>query len=261
MKVLEHEHPIQITIMMSGLLGCDIHPVFGETCSYFSGSGMSPGYVEYWPAGQHLSWVNIEIEPAVLESFFSHDRQRQSDEICQLFKGEEWKVAFYPKVTPAIRSLAQQIWNVPYQGAAKRMYLQAKVWDLLLMYLELLTSDQERTAIRLRPDTVARLQYAKEILTQQLEHPPMLLDLARQVGVSERTLRRGFQELFGMSPLRYLTQLRMQQARYLLQQGTLSVAEVARTVGYGSLGHFAAAFKREFGITPSGCMGRKMAIQ
>jgi len=63
-----------------------------------------------------------------------------------------------------------------------------------------------------------------------------------------------------MTPLGYLKQQRMQQARHLLQQGKLTVAEVARTVGYGHLGHFAVAFKREFGVTPGACVGRKMSV-
>lgn len=46
----------------------------------------------------------------------------------------------------------------------------------------------------------------------------------------------------------------LEQAEKLLRQGNRTVVEVAMQVGYGHLGHFATAFKRQFGITPSQCL-------
>jgi AraC-like DNA-binding protein len=255
-----HEHPIQIGIISSGFIDCDIHPLLGGTRSYFSGSGISPGYMERYQGGQRVTYVNIEVEPEVLASVFLEHRQRQSDAIRQLFKGEEWKVSFYPKVTPEMRSLAHQMWNAPYRGAAKRMYLQGKVFELLALYLDLISEDGARhpSASRLKPEVVEQLHYAKGILMTSLAQPLSLLELAEQVGISHRSLQRGFQVLFGMTVMRYFRQQRLIQAEQLLRQGNQTVTEVAMQVGYGHLGHFASAFKRQFGITPRQClMGKK----
>lgn len=262
-KVSAHEHPIQMTIFLSGFLDCNIHPTFDRTCSYFSGSGISPAYLEQYRDPQHLTFVNIEIEPDVMESFFLNDRQRQSDPVKQLFKGEDWKVSFYPRVTPAMRSLALQMWNAPYRGAAKRMYLQGKVFELLAMHLDLIAEDGTRnqSAPSLKPETIARLHYAKEILTTQFAQPLSLPQLAQQVGLTHRSLQRGFQTLFSLTVMDYLQQRRLEQAKQLLRQGDRTVAEVAMRVGYGHLGNFASAFKRQFGITPSRCLAGKRAIK
>ncbi len=154
----------------------------------------------------------------------------------------------------------QQILSCPFQGVTRRLYLQAKVFELLAMQLEPILADQGqyKSVPRLKPETIARLHHAKEILAARLEHPPSLLELAQQVGVSDRTLRRGFQQLFGTTVFGYLTHQRMEQAAQLLREGNMTVAEVANLVGYSHLGHFAAAFRRKFGITPNQClMGRK----
>ena len=45
----------------------------------------------------------------------------------------------------------------------------------------------------------------------------------------------------------------MEQAELLLRAQEYSITEVANLVGYSHLGNFAAAFKRQFGITPSEC--------
>ncbi|MBW4619425.1 MAG: AraC family transcriptional regulator [Cyanosarcina radialis HA8281-LM2] len=256
-KVSAHEHPIQIGIFLSGAIECDLHPTFDRTCSYFSGSGISPAYLERLRSPQRSTGLNIEIEPDVLESIFLDDRQRQADGVKQLFKGDDWKVSFYPQVTPAMRSLALQMWNAPYRGAAKRMYLQGKVFELLAMYLDLIAEDGTRNQVSLglKPETIERLHYAKEILTTQFAQPLSLPELAQEVGLTHRSLQRGFQTLFSMTLMGYLQQRRLEQAKQLLRQGDRTVAEVAMQVGYGHLGNFASAFKRRFGITPSQCLG------
>jgi AraC-like DNA-binding protein len=254
-----HEHSIQLGIFLSGYLYFDaVHPGMGGDRGYFSGSGMSPAYEEKHQAGERLAIVDVEIEADWLDAFLQ--TEQYSDELRQLLlKGEDWKLSFYPTVTPAMQTIVQQLWSAPYRGAAKRMYLQAKVLELLAMHLDLISNNPPVSPSSLKPETIDRLHQARAILTRQLEHPPLLNDLAMQVGISDRTLRRGFRELFGTTVVGYLTQQRMQYAHQLLQSRQGTVAEVARRVGYGHLGHFAAAFKRQFGVTPKKClMGKRL---
>jgi len=262
-KTPAHDHPIQMGIFLSGMIYFDdVHPNLGGTHSYFSGSGISPGYIEKYRAGERLTLVNVEIEPELLDSFLMEDGQYSSDIQNLLFKGEDWKNSFYPTVTPAMRSLAQQMWNPPYRGTAKRMYLQGKVFELVAMHLDLIASEQQpiHELPGFKPDTIARIHHAKEILTTQLDYPPSLCELAQQVGVSVRTLQRGFSALFNTTVMGYLTQQRLENAQRLLRQGDRKVVEVASLVGYGHLGNFAAAFKRQYGITPSQCLAGKKAV-
>ncbi|WP_414530108.1 helix-turn-helix domain-containing protein [Nodularia chucula] len=269
-KTPDHDHPIQIEIFLSGMIYFDdVHPNLGGTHSYFSGSGISRGYIEKHRAGERLTCVNVDISPELLDSFLLEDKQYNSDIQKLLFKGEDWKNSFYPKVTPAMRELAQQMWNPPYRGTAKRMYLQAKVFELVAMHLDWISAEQQPIfdTLGLRPDTIARIHHAKDILTKQLEQPPSLSELAQQVGVSVRTLQRGFRSLFNTTVVGYLKQQQLEQAERLLRQGaaeglrgTCTVAEVATRVGYGNIGHFSVAFKRCFGITPSQCLAGKLAV-
>ncbi|MEM9219568.1 MAG: AraC family transcriptional regulator [Cyanobacteria bacterium P01_F01_bin.150] len=112
----------------------------------------------------------------------------------------------------------------------------------------------------MRSETVDNIQAAAQILRSQLENPPTQKDLAQRVGISERTLQRGFKALFGMTPFVYLTQQRMAKAERLLREPDHTIAEVANWVGYANPAQLAAAFKRQFGITPSACkQGQKTA--
>jgi AraC-like DNA-binding protein len=259
-KVPVHDHPIQIGVFLSGVIETGgVHPTLGKNGSYFSGSGLSPGYKEQHFAGQRLMCVNVELEPEVLESTFG---ELEPSLRSLLYKGQDWKTSFYPRVTPAMRSLAQQIWNAPYSGTMRRMYLHGKAWELLALQLDLVSIDQASSGgvVTLKRDTISRLHHAREILQRQVEQPPTLLELATQVGVSERTLRRGFQELFSTTVFGYVSDLRMTQAEQLLREQNHSVTEVATIVGYSNPSHFTTAFKRKFGVTPRECAIDKRSV-
>ena len=64
-------------------------------------------------------------------------------------------------------------------------------------------------------------------------------------------LKGGFRTLSGTPVFAYLRQLRMEEARRLLRKRHLDVSEVAQRVGYANPSKFAAAFRREFGMSPS----------
>lgn len=78
-----------------------------------------------------------------------------------------------------------------------------------------------------------------------------LPDLCRQVGVSERTLRRRFQAALRISWRSYLVQARVLRAMSLLAQPQCTVAEASRAVGFQDVGAFSRTFTRLCGQAPS----------
>ncbi|MEM6612988.1 MAG: AraC family transcriptional regulator, partial [Cyanobacteria bacterium P01_C01_bin.72] len=83
-----------------------------------------------------------------------------------------------------------------------------------------------------------------------LENPPSLIELARQVGLNDFKLKRGFREEFGQSAFKYLHDYRLEQAKHLLAQGEMKVQEVALRVGFESRSYFAIAFRKKYGVNP-----------
>lgn len=132
------------------------------------------------------------------------------------------------------------------------MYLESKIWELmtLLIEQEQTLHQSSHTLPTLKPDDIDRIHQAKEILINQMDQPPSLLDLARQVGLNDCTLKRGFRQVFGKTAFGYLHDYRLEQARQLLQERYLNVSEVARTIGFANRSYFAAAFRKKFGISP-----------
>ena len=75
--------------------------------------------------------------------------------------------------------------------------------------------------------------------------------LAEAAGMSRSAFAARFKELLGQTPLKYVTEWRMQKAMQLLQQREKKIIDVARLVGYESDAAFSKAFKRVVGTNPS----------
>lgn len=74
--------------------------------------------------------------------------------------------------------------------------------------------------------------------------------LAREFKISTRSLNRRFKAAARMTPLQYLQQLRIEQAKELLKQSNLAIAEIAYAAGYQDTSHFGSLFRKHTGITP-----------
>lgn len=87
-------------------------------------------------------------------------------------------------------------------------------------------------------------------LVADLSQPYYLLDLAERVNLCPRQLERLFQQETHFTPLQYLKRLRLEKAKALLPDFTLSIKEVRLEVGYQHANWFSTDFKAAFGMTP-----------
>lgn len=197
--------------------------------------------------------VDIHLEPERLQTLIGDQVDFLPPEVQRMLAGDE-AIPFSPvrMITPAMQLALQHMLDCPYQGVIKQMYLESKSVEVLTLWLDQACSGdfppQRSTASRTQD--IDRIYQAKEILLQQLDNPPSLLALARQVGLNDCSLKRGFKQVFGTTVFGCLHQYRMEQARSLLLDHRWSVTEVARKVGYKNLCAFSTAFRKTFGVSP-----------
>jgi len=75
-------------------------------------------------------------------------------------------------------------------------------------------------------------------------------ELARSVGMSSSSFYRHFKQITSTTPLQFQKDLRLTEARRLLQRGEHSVSSAAFTVGYESPSQFSREYSRKFGAPP-----------
>jgi len=89
-----------------------------------------------------------------------------------------------------------------------------------------------------------------ELMENNLEEPIELDELASFVDVSRRQLERMFHKYLNCSPSRYYLKLRLDRARQLLKQSSMSIVEISAACGFVSTPHFSRCYRKHLGISP-----------
>lgn len=76
--------------------------------------------------------------------------------------------------------------------------------------------------------------------------------IAAQLGYSPNHCNRAFQQIYGLSPRQYLSDLIIRHAKLMLLDNTLTVETIAHRLGYRDVSHFSKQFKRWTGLPPMG---------
>jgi len=150
---------------------------------------------------------------------------------------------------PGALRLLDDMLECDARGATRQLHLEAKGLELLAAWMDHL--DEESRATKLSAHDSERLECARRLLVARMNEPPSLPELARLAGLNEAKLKAGFRMQFGTTVFGYLRRERLDRALGLLRSGTYSVTEVALRVGYANPSKFAAAFRSQFGVSPS----------
>lgn len=101
-------------------------------------------------------------------------------------------------------------------------------------------------------DATANLVYrAVRMLDENCGNGQSIEEIARQLGYSERHLRRVFTAAYNVSPIQYLQTCRLLLAKSLLTDTDLSILDVAMAAGFGSLRRFNDLFKKQYKLSPT----------
>lgn len=102
-----------------------------------------------------------------------------------------------------------------------------------------------------RPAASRKVRQALDYLEMNYADPDIDADaVAREIGISRDHLRHVFKEETGKTVLDRLTDIRMERARRLLDEGALKVYEIAERVGYRNGQYFSQVFRKTTGMTP-----------
>ncbi|MBD6617812.1 helix-turn-helix transcriptional regulator [Komarekiella sp. 'clone 1'] len=251
-KLPERQHPLEYSFYLAGCQQ-DRHFSISVGQNRLWGSGLAPKERNKTFKSEKIIEINVHIEPELFRLFMGKEKNQLPQELTHLVRNPHQE--YYSRsgtTTPVMQVALQQMLNCPYQGMMKRMYLESKVLELIVLLVEedLAARQGKNDTFSLKPDDVERIHYAKEILLRDLENPPSLMDLSRQVGLNDCTLKRGFRLVFDTTVFGYLHHHRLEQARKLLIAGEISIAQAARKVGFSSRSYFATAFRKKFGINP-----------
>lgn len=96
----------------------------------------------------------------------------------------------------------------------------------------------------------ANLQRAANFMEEELHRNLTLDQISAQANMGKYYFSHMFTKWYGISPMQYYMEKKMERACALLLKTGLSIDEIAEQLGYLDTGYFRKVFKNYFGITP-----------
>lgn len=230
----------------------DLGEYFNESQSiiytpYYSGTFKMP------PA-RHLNYISFVLS----EEFYFKLIDKQS-ELHRKFAAKVLsKEHSYFKQTPfpissMMKNVISDIRKCHLTGSLKRMFVETKVKELLILQLEQLCGVNESMLkkSRISETDLKKLKEAKAILDFNFCHPPQLAELSKIVSLNRLKLKNGFKQIYNITIYQYIIKLRMEHAVRLLKNGMNTIFEIAPLCGYTDSSNFSSAFKSYYGYSPS----------
>ena len=145
-----------------------------------------------------------------------------------------------------------------------------KTFSNLMAKFEICSASQNLASQFRRKELLYRLLAIicneRELLTEEIQFPQItkgvillkqsylenlpIEEYAKKSNISVSSFRQLFTKQYGLSPIRFRNQLRINRAKQLLEEGGFTIAEVAYASGFENVGYFCRYFKKATGSTP-----------
>lgn len=230
----------------------------GEMSHYRMGILLHPEGLEkfeHYLAGEHERSVILICEPQFLREIFegiSTLLPREMGDYIETGHAVPYRASV--AMSTEMVTAANAILANRHSGSLRRCYIRGCAEQLLALSLQTCidfrSSDDSPDRDMSQRDK-SRMNKARSVLEASYVSPPTIAELARHIGLNEAKLMHDFKQLFGQTIFDFTQNLRMDEAKRLLENTELSITEIAFEVGYEYSSNFTTAFKRRFGITPS----------
>lgn len=205
-----------------------------------------------------LNWLTNNMfvfEVNLLPSFF--EKYLPNEKVFENFRKHIQKkspgfmnLQNYP-ISNQMLLIINQIINCEFKNSFRKLFVESKVLELLMLQLDQIQSFSGMLKTKLiSKNTIDRMHYAKDLIAQKIGTPLSLSELSLELNTNECSLKKDFKATFGTTVFGFIKDLKMNKAKQLLLEQSVSIAEVSDLVGYKNPQHFTTAFKKYYGFTP-----------
>lgn len=245
-KYFEHQHHrIEINYVKKG--SCIIQ-LQDESINFKENELMiiCPDVMHSFQAGNDgCTLMQLEFLPEVFEDF------------TNVLAVNDWDVFTPLSLFSSSNSVIKIINNVRIMRAIQRIVTELNTkksyfdYLVLMYYAELLIliyrhMDEAYLPIGSNPAMAKAIQFIRENFKKDIS----IKQVANEVQISERYLRKVFGEYLNLSPIEYLNQIRINHAIELLRISELSIKEICYECGFQSPQYFSRVFKKQVGVNP-----------
>lgn len=152
----------------------------------------------------------------------------------------------------AINVLVKEIYQeLQEQRSGYEMAVQRKLSSILEYIFFNMEQFPKVESTRIQINTQIRIQKMLSYIYEHYRENITLEEIARAADISRSEAGRCFKRYMNCSPIDALIQYRLQVARGLLNETTLSLEEIGDSCGFHSTNYFSRRFRKEYGCSPS----------
>lgn len=143
----------------------------------------------------------------------------------------------------------KMIKNIEYKrNIKKHLYEQECIRDIYSLIIELSKPEEKRYLPEEKRKKIApAIDYIAKNYTGQIKNET----LSSVSGISEVYLRKLFSEIYGVSPMAYVKNLKIKKAKEMLESDFGSISDIAHSLGYSNIYDFSRDFKKQVGVSPT----------
>ena len=195
-----------------------------------------------------------ELDAEIQRAFALHDLETTLQKTCQ-FCDQIMKVRPLPPLELK-NKLCNLLIKLGYSHG-----IETNIFDLSMEFSELSTMEEVEqwmcayisammTKNEQTPNAKNHVEAVKEYIEKNYTSPISLKEISENLYISQSYLSALFKEQIGVNFLQYLTDLRIEKAKELLETSNLKVYEVAERVGYTDTRYFSEIFRKQTGCLP-----------
>lgn len=209
-----------------------------------------PGWLTYdLKAGDNMAGVSIDLPAALVGELLDEVPAGNGGALAGLMR-QGGGMAGAPLTCRSCLATAHQLLAAGTASAVDRLRMESAALELVACLLGA-GAPGHRTDSGLPRRQRAAVDETVAILREEFAEHHTIASLAGRVGMNQCYLKNAFRTLTGSTIADYLRDMRMRRARAMIEGGSHTVQEAALFVGYANPSHFAAAFRKVHGLSPS----------
>jgi len=158
------------------------------------------------------------------------------------------------RINGRVRDTLNKLLRCSFEDEERALYQEARVFDLLLLLVEDIKSNEFNKApgnYKFTAEDLKAIKEAGELRIERMADGITMKKIAREKNLHPKKLQHGFKLVFGGNAAKLTTEARIEKAKTLLRETDMSIADIAYETGYANDSSLARAFRRETGITPA----------
>ncbi|PIF70698.1 AraC-like DNA-binding protein [Flavobacterium sp. 2] len=193
--------------------------------------------------------VCIFIKKDLIKEYFQ-DNPSLKEHADEILNPELNTIVKFTRMSNDSYNLLTNLRNHEVGGTVFDLYLRGTVQNLLAEYIEKMTYE-ELVIDKINEYDLTHIIKSQSYLVENLNQLfPSIEFLAQQANMSDSKYKKLFKKITGMTPNSFFLNNKLVEAKRLLQERQLNIAEVSDRLNFTNSSYFAAKFREFFGMSP-----------